>query len=81
MLGGATLSDVLPPEPEQQDEDLDDLNSLLSTNLLDPTAIVTEYRFVILVPRGPKQERDFERQSEQMFEQVPPSQEEAEILP
>ena len=56
MLDGATLTSVLPPEEELLDEELEDPFELL--NLEDPTAIVTEYRFVIGVPQGRKKRED-----------------------
>ena len=58
MLGGQSLQQTLPPEDlkaEKADE-LEGLDSLLTTNLADPTAIVTEYRFVILLPTDPDRE-------------------------
>ena len=57
MLAGATLAEVLPPPDELTDE-LDDPLALL--NLEDPTAIVTEYRFVIGVPQGAMKEQERE---------------------
>ena len=58
MLGGATLQDVLPPEEELPEEASQDMDTLLGTNLLDPTAIITEYRFIVRVPAGKKSERE-----------------------
>jgi len=56
MIGGASLTEVLPPKDELLDKELEDPFALL--NLEDPTAIVTEYRFVIGVPQGAKKEQD-----------------------
>ncbi len=50
MLGGKSISEVLPEDDPEEDELLED-DPLATLNLVDPTAIVTEYRFVILMPK------------------------------
>jgi hypothetical protein len=56
MLGGASMQEVLPEEELSEDEFEDEVDPLLTLNMEDPTAIVTEYRFVIALPKG--RERD-----------------------
>ena len=58
MLDGASLNEVLPPEAEFPEDQVQDMDQLLNNNLLDPTAIVTEYRFVIRMPKGPTLNRE-----------------------
>ena len=69
MLGGASLTEVLPPKEELNDDLAQQLDSLLVTNLADPTAIVTEYRFVIALPQGPESMEDKERSEDTSSEQ------------
>ena len=52
MLGGKSISEVLPEDQLDEDELTDELDPLAALNLEDPTQIVTEYRFVILLPKG-----------------------------
>lgn len=74
MLGGASLTEVLPSKEELADDFAEQLDTLLPTNLTDPTAIVTEYRFVIALPKGPERPEDElpedERSGEAPVEQV-----------
>ena len=53
MLGGASAANVLPPKEEEisTDSAQNEFDSLSASNLMDPTALVTEYRFVMSVPR------------------------------
>lgn len=67
MLGGASLTEVLPPK--LNDDLAQQLDSLLVTNLADPTAIVTEYRFVIALPLGPESMEDKDRFEDTSSEQ------------
>ena len=64
VLAGQSVTDVLPPEETTETEDADlafGLDSLSTVNLADPTAIVTEYRFVIQLPTGRKKKDNDER--------------------
>lgn len=59
MLSGESLEAVLPEDIEDTEAD-EDFDSLLDNNLLDPTAIAAEYRFIIRLPSyvPPKPERN-----------------------
>lgn len=59
MLGGQSLQQVLPPKDDlaEQDDMLEGLDSLMAQDLADPTAIVTEYRFVILLPDTAREDK------------------------
>lgn len=70
MLGGAALESVLPKDEGSSDEASMneaplDLDSLSSINMLDPTAIASEYRFVMGLPRGPEKESSVDRDEQQ----------------
>ena len=62
MANGAALTQVLPKEEEETELDIiDDLEPLGTTSLLDPTAIATEYRFVIALPKTKRPDDDRQR--------------------
>ena len=57
MAAGAPLTDVLPVEEQLDvDEFKDQLDPMSTLNMQDPTAILTEYRFVISLARLPASE-------------------------
>lgn len=70
MLGGQSLQQVVPTEEllAKDDELLDGLDALNKLDLADPTAIVTEYRFVILLPVSPETEQNQQTSDRQAFE-------------
>lgn len=52
MLGGKSINEVLPQDDLDEAEMPDEIDPLATLNLDDPGQIVTEYRFVILLPKG-----------------------------